>query len=273
MEGVGPWTSCFVERISILILDNATLLSHIESFVYNRLFCLFYAFPACIIDGFLGGLFGFASINTLAWIALERYHVIAKSLTTSPTLSRRRAGVQIILVWIWSAAFSLPPLFGWGAYIPDGFMTYCSFDYLTLSRSNVSFVWTMFFCGFVVPVSVIVVCYAGIARSVRAHARETHMLRAAISREEARTITSKKAKRQEVVIAKISALAVLLFVLSWSPYAVVSLCGILGYQEIITPYVAAIPAMVAKTSAVWNPLLYGLTHTKFRAALGHKLPW
>ncbi len=220
-----------------------------------------------------GGLFGFASINTLACIALERYRVIAKPLTTSSTLSRRRAGIQIIVVWIWSAAFTLPPLFGWGAYIPDGFMTYCSFDYLTLSRSNVSFVWTMFFCGFVVPVSVIVVCYAGIARSVRAHARETHMLRTSSSSDDARGTTLKKVKRQEMVITKISALAVLLFVLSWSPYAVVSLCGILGYQKIITPYVAAIPALVAKTSAVWNPLLYGLIHTKFRAALGHKMPW
>ncbi len=131
----------------------------------------------------------------------------------------------------------------------------------------------MFFCGFVVPVSVIVVCYAGIARSVRAHARDTHVLRAASCSAETRTTTSKKVKRQEMAIAKISALAVLLFVLSWSPYAVVSLCGILGYQEIITPYVAAIPAVVAKTSPVWNPLLYGLTHTKFKAALGHKLPW
>jgi r-opsin len=63
-----------------------------------------------------------------------------------------------------------------------------------------------------------------------------------------------------------------LFVLSWLPYTIVAQLGITGHQDYVTPYVAEFPVMLAKSSAVWNPIVYSLTHPRYKAALAARLP-
>ena len=41
----------------------------------------------------------------------------------------------ILLCWIYAIGWSVPPFFGWGAYIPDGILDHCSFDYLSRDLS------------------------------------------------------------------------------------------------------------------------------------------
>lgn len=71
------------------------------------------------------------SMNTMAAIAVDRYNVIARPIKASRSLSYRKAFMMIVAVWVWSITWTIPPLFGWGAYIPEGFQTSCTFDYLT----------------------------------------------------------------------------------------------------------------------------------------------
>jgi predicted ATPase len=52
---------------------------------------------------------------------------------------------------------------------------------------------------------------------------------------------------------------VCLFIVSWLPYALISQFGILGLSDLVTPYSAEIPVLLAKTSAVWNPIVYAVT--------------
>jgi len=52
---------------------------------------------------------------------------------------------------------------------------------------------------------------------------------------------------------------VVLYIVSWLPYTIVALFGILGLSDLVTPYSAEIPVLLAKTSAVWNPIVYALT--------------
>ena len=98
------------------------------SFRASLLFC---DHSACELYGLIGGIFGLMSINTMAMIAIDRYNVIARPIKASHSLSYRKAFIMIVLVWVWSLVWTLPPLFGWGAYIPEGFQTSCTFDYLT----------------------------------------------------------------------------------------------------------------------------------------------
>ncbi|GFO38438.1 rhodopsin [Plakobranchus ocellatus] len=74
---------------------------------------------ACELYGLIGGVFGLMSINTLAVIAFDRYNVIARPMKASRSLGYRRAFIMLTLVWTWSTAWTLPPLFGFGAYIPE----------------------------------------------------------------------------------------------------------------------------------------------------------
>lgn len=67
----------------------------------------------CELYAFCGALFGICSMITLTVIAIDRYFVITRPLTSIGVLSRKRAFVILMTVWIYSLGWSLPPFFGW----------------------------------------------------------------------------------------------------------------------------------------------------------------
>ena len=70
--------------------------------------------------------------------------------------------------------------------------------------------------------------------------------------------------KTDVKVARVSATVVLLFCMSWVPYALVGLIGVLGRGDLITPLASLIPAMFAKVSVVYNPLVYAMSMNRFR---------
>jgi len=48
-----------------------------------------------------------------------------------------------------------------------------------------------------------------------------------------------------------------LWVIAWTPFAVISLIGIHGNQKLLTPLVSTLPILFAKTSCLYNPIIYG----------------
>lgn len=55
------------------------------------------------------------------------------------------------------------------------------------------------------------------------------------------------------------------FLLCWTPYAVVSLWSALGNPSDVSPVAGTVPSLIAKSSVVWNPLIYVLTNKQFRS--------
>lgn len=43
------------------------------------------------------------------------------------------------------------------------------------------------------------------------------------------------------------------------------------YSHILTPYMSSVPAVIAKASAIHNPIIYAITHPKYRC--GHLGAW
>lgn len=66
-----------------------------------------------------GAITGIASIWTLSFISYDRYNVIVKGVSGTP-LTSGRATLFVLFAWIYAIAWSLPPFFGWGKYIPEG---------------------------------------------------------------------------------------------------------------------------------------------------------
>jgi len=56
------------------------------------------------------------------------------------------------------------------------------------------------------------------------------------------------------------------FMVSWTPYSVLALMETFG-SFAISPAVATIPSLFAKTSVVFNPLVYGLLNTQVKTSL------
>ncbi|KAG8223385.1 Arthropsin, partial [Ladona fulva] len=121
-------------------------------------------------------------------------------------------------IWFYCALMSAPPLLGWSRYIAEGFLTSCSWDYLTRTPANRAYYIYLLTLGFVAPVCIILTL-------------------------------------------------VLLFLTSWTPYSVVSLIGQFGDIQRVTPWTATLPAIFAKASVIYNPIVYGLSHPHFRSSV------
>lgn len=67
----------------------------------------------CELYAFCGALFGICSMITMTVIAIDRYFVITRPLTSIGVLSRKRALFILVAAWAYSLGWSLPPFFGW----------------------------------------------------------------------------------------------------------------------------------------------------------------
>ena len=71
---------------------------------------------------------------------------------------------------------------------------------------------------------------------------------------------------KEIKLVKMVCVIVLMFVIAWTPYAVVTLAAQFGSNiaAYINPYTTSLPALFAKTSSIYNPLIYTLSNKEFR---------
>ncbi|XP_005810140.1 melanopsin-B-like isoform X2 [Xiphophorus maculatus] len=223
----------------------------------------------CKIYAFCGALFGISSMINLLAISIDRYIVITKPLQSIGWTSARRTCLIIALVWFYSLAWSLAPLLGWSSYIPEGLMTSCTWDYVTSTPANKSY--TLMLCCFVffVPLGIISYCYLCMFLAIRHASRDVEQLGSQVRKS---TLIQQQSIRTEWKLAKIAFVVIIVFVLSWSPYACVTLIAWAGYAHILNPYSKAVPAVIAKASAIYNPFIYGITHSRYRDTLAEKVP-
>ncbi|XP_034566015.1 opsin 4xa [Notolabrus celidotus] len=223
----------------------------------------------CKIYAFCGALFGITSMINLLAISIDRYIVITKPLQAIQWTSKRRTWIIIGLVWLYSLAWSLAPLLGWSSYIPEGLMTSCTWDYVTSTPANKSY--TLMLCCFVffIPLGIISYCYLCMFLAIRRASRDVEKLGSQVRKS---ALIQQQSIKTEWKLAKIAFVVIIVFVLSWSPYACVTLIAWAGYGSILNPYSKAVPAVIAKASAIYNPFIYAIIHSKYRDTLAEKVP-
>uniref|UniRef100_A0A671N509 Opsin 4.1 n=1 Tax=Sinocyclocheilus anshuiensis TaxID=1608454 RepID=A0A671N509_9TELE len=221
---------------------------------------------SCELYAFCGALFGICSMMTLTAIAGDRCLAITQPLAVVGRVSRCKAGLVLAVLWLYSLGWSLPPFFGWSAYVPEGLQTSCSWDYMTFTPSVRAYTILLFIFVFFIPLGIIASCYFGIFQAIRAAGKEIQELNCG------ETHKVYERMQNEWKMVKVALLVILLFVISWSPYSVVALTATAGYSHLLTPYMNSVPAVIAKASAIHNPIIYAITHPKYRAAIARYIP-
>ncbi|XP_078497225.1 melanopsin [Lissotriton helveticus] len=223
----------------------------------------------CELYAFCGALFGITSMITLMVIAVDRYFVITRPLASIGVLSRKRAVLILAGVWLYSLSWSLPPFFGWSAYVPEGLLTSCTWDYVTFTPSVRAYTMLLFCFVFFIPLFVIMYCYFFIFKAIK----DTNKAVQTIGANEHKPNQKEFQKmKREWKMAKIALIVILLYVVSWSPYSAVALMAFAGYAHVLSPYVNSVPAVIAKASAIHNPIIYAITHPKYRMAIAKYIP-
>ncbi|CAK9807078.1 RHO [Anthophora plagiata] len=208
----------------------------------------YWGYKMCLWYAWFMSTLGFASIGNLTVMAVERWLLVARPMKA---LSIRHAMILGFVVWIYALCLSLPPLIGWGSYGPEAGNVSCSVswevhDPVTKSESYIGF---LFIFGLVVPVLVISSSYVAIILTLKKVRK-----RAGAS------------GRREAKITKMVALMITAFLLAWSPYAALALAA-QYFDAKPSASVAVLPALLAKSSICYNPIIYAGLNNQFPRSL------
>uniref|UniRef100_A0A3B3XKQ8 G-protein coupled receptors family 1 profile domain-containing protein n=1 Tax=Poecilia mexicana TaxID=48701 RepID=A0A3B3XKQ8_9TELE len=204
----------------------------------------------CVVEGFTVSLCGVTSLCTVALIAVERMFVVCKPLGQI-TFQKKHAVGGIVLSWLWSLAWNLPPLFGWGRYDLEGVGTNCAPDWHNTDPNNVSYLIAYFAVCFAFPLTLILVSYAKLLWTLHQVSKMACVEGGAVA-------------KGEMKVASMVILMVLSFLVAWLPYAGLAMFVVCRPDAKIHPLVGSLPVYLAKSSTAYNPIIYILLNKQFR---------
>ncbi|XP_058446173.1 vertebrate ancient opsin-like [Malaya genurostris] len=227
---------------SVSIIGNPFTLSSAIShhWLFGRRICAAY--------GFFMSLLGITSITTLTVLSYERYCLISLPFSTR-NLSRRGAMFAVFFIWCYSFALTSPPLFGWGAYVNEAANISCSVNWESQTTNATTYIIFLFVFGLVVPLAVIIYSYTNIIIVMRRNSARVGRI-----------------NRAEARVTWMVAVMVIAFMIAWTPYAVFALIEQFGPPDVISPALGVLPALIAKSSICYNPIIYVGMNTQYRAA-------
>ncbi|XP_028288998.1 teleost multiple tissue opsin b [Parambassis ranga] len=200
----------------------------------------------CVWYGFVNACLGIVSLISLAVLSYERY-----STMMSPTMADGRdfrpALAGICFSWLYSVAWTLPPLLGWSRYGPEGPGTTCSVDWRTQTANNVSYIVCLFTFCLVLPFGVILFSYGKLLHAIR----------------QVRSVSSVVTRRREQRVLLMVVTMVVCYLICWLPYGVAALLATFGPRDLLTPEASITPSLLAKFSTVINPFIYIFMNKQF----------
>ncbi|XP_053063370.1 RPE-retinal G protein-coupled receptor isoform X2 [Acinonyx jubatus] len=185
-----------------------------------------YGSNGCQAHGFQGFVTALASICSSAAIAWGRYH----HYCSRSQLAWNTAISLVICVWLSSAFWAALPLLGWGHYDYEPLGTCCTLDYSRGDRNFTSFLFTMAFFNFFVPLFITFISY--------------------------RLMEQKLRKIGHLQVNTTLPARTLLF--GWGPYALLYLYATIADVSSVSPKLQMVPALVAKTVPTINAINYAL---------------
>nr|XP_015216566.1 PREDICTED: pinopsin-like isoform X2 [Lepisosteus oculatus] len=193
----------------------------------------------CVWYGFVNSCLGMVSLISLAVLSYERYSTMMGS-TEADATNYRKIGVGIMLSWGYSLLWTLPPLFGWSSYGPEGPGTTCSVNWKAKDVNNISYIVCLFVFCLVLPFFVIIYSYGKLLLTVK----QVSVISTVVGR-----------SREQRILFMVLAM-VICFLLCWLPYGIVALLATFGKSGLVTPEASIIPSLLAKSSTVFNPIIY-----------------
>ncbi|CAL1573165.1 unnamed protein product [Knipowitschia caucasica] len=214
----------------------------------------------CRWYGFTNALFGIVSLVSLSLLSWERYSAV---LHTVPSDASQfgRARVAVVVSWIYSLAWTLPPLLGWSSYGPEGPGTTCSVQWHRQSVAARSYVSCLFLFCLLLPLLLMVYCYGRIILAVRTVTKQVPRL------------NQLSAERREGRVLLMVASMVTGYLVCWMPYGVVALLSSFGRPGTVPPVASLVPSLLAKSSTALNPVIYVLLNKQFSRCFRHMFSW
>ena len=148
----------------------------------------------------------------------------------------------------------------------------CSFDPFTTDWSNKSHILVTTIFEYLLPLFIILVCYFYIVQAVFKHEDELRQQAKKMNVASLRSNSDQKSMSAEIRIAKISMMTVGVWTFAWTPFTVVCMAGSWGSDPSwITAFIQQLPVFMAKTTCCVNPIIYALSHPKYREVILNRI--
>ncbi|XP_078367427.1 melanopsin-like [Oculina patagonica] len=214
----------------------------------------------CVWSGFINGSVGIASIANLTMMSVIMFTSF-KRLGHTTRIPRNKMAAIITFTWLYGVMAMFPPLVGWNEFVPGAAAISCCPNWVAKSKAGMAYNALLVFIGFILPLGVIIFCYYRIYRFI--HTQQPASENASIKASR---------RKSQIRIVRTIAMAIAAFVLSWSPYCLVSIIATIRGTNTLTRGEAEVPELLAKASVIYNPIVYTVMNDRFRATLLHIVP-
>nr|XP_004658063.2 RPE-retinal G protein-coupled receptor isoform X2 [Jaculus jaculus] len=212
--------------LSLALADSGISLNTLVAAISSLLRRWPYGSEGCQAHGFQGFTAALASISSSAAVAWGRYH----HHCTRVQLAWSTAIALVLFVWLSSAFWAALPLLGWGHYDYEPLGTCCTLDYSKGDRNFTSFLFTMAFFNFLIPLFITLTSY--------------------------RLMEQKFARSGHLQVN--TTLPARMLLLGWGPYALLYLYAAIADVSAISPKLQMVPALIAKAMPTINAINYAL---------------
>ncbi|KAL7890582.1 hypothetical protein AOLI_G00000580 [Acnodon oligacanthus] len=193
---------------------------------------------------------GIVSLISLVVLSYERYSTLTVYNKQAPDY--RKPLLAVGGSWLYSLLWTLPPLLGWSSYGLEGAGTSCSVTWTSKTPQSQSYIICLFIFCLGIPVLVMVYCYSRLLYAVKQVGR----------------FRKTAARRREYHILFMVLTTVVCYLVCWMPYGVVAMTATFGRPGLVTPVLSVVPSLLAKSSTVFNPIIYILMN---KQVIGHLL--
>ena len=212
---------------------------------------------SCKAFGFIISFFAYVSIAHLMVLSVER----AITITSSNFQGGTCFSIALVLafIWIYGLLWATFPLLGWCSYKLEIDETKCSVDWADSTLSGKSYIMSLFAFCFFLPLSIMFTSFVIVRRNLNCMHENASKL---FGRQHLAAMSALRANTKHSRMVLIMAV---MFVASWTPYAVVAFMATLGKQ--LKPIMFTVSAYCGKSSAIINPVVYALCYSKCRRAV------
>ena len=117
------------------------------------------------------------------------------------------------------------------------------------------------------PILIIVGSYVSIVMAIFKHEDELRQQAKKMNVTSLRSNAEQEAVSAEIRAAKVAIINISLWIFAWTPFAAISMLGTWHDNSFVTPLISELPIICAKTSALYNPIIYALSHPKYREVI------
>lgn len=216
-----------------------------QRYVLNQVGCNFFGFNA--------GTTGIVMITTLTCVTVAIYRkVTSKNTNTNPKKIISSWRRDIAGTWLYSIALMLPPLFGWNSTVVQTSKTSCAPNWRAKSAKDIAYLVVLSVLAFLIPLTISLVYFIKLYRYIESNQRTNQAL----------SIQQRRAYEHYKMGARMIAIATLMFFLVWAPYCAFALASTVYQGLLIEGDVAIIPALMAKTSVIYSPIIYAIVNRR-----------